>query len=599
MVEWMCGFMVVRTLVSERRMKTDAELLQEFVKRDAENAFAELVNRHISVVYSAACRETQGDLSVAQDITQLVFIELVRKAVSLQSHPTLAGWLYTCVRYVSANLRRADHRRNMREEEASAMNELLRPAPNDPVWEEIRPALDDAMHELDDRDKDAVVLRFFEGKSLREVGDALRLTENAARMRVDRALEKLRKALAGRGVHSTSSVLAGVLAAGIVATPPALTASVTSSALAAATVAAGSTATLFGIMTLTKPAMVGLSALAVAAVSIPIWQQQRYERVAQENNALRAQVEQTDQLRQENQRLADLLKAADERAQSVGLEPSGLRAGAAVASKPNTGAQKEVSQGKPEKTWRQRFEEVYALRSGEVLRRIGTPFIPERVEYYRREFHNQRKGPGYLVLRQDGRGFRPLGAGFDQGTARLEDVLRIGLRLKRYDFYGSDELLGLVVPGDWVVRSGIESLLAALEPIFRDATGRNIHFEKQPVDSDVIVVRGSFAPAKEGQKFDVFAENRNANWAKSTHGGFQEFLEALGDQLNVPFVSQVQLQNKFPISWFCHADSDYFRAGDRRLELLNKVLENLKQQTSLSFELQRRPGEVWWVKEQR
>jgi RNA polymerase sigma factor (sigma-70 family) len=570
-------------------MKTDAELLREFVESHAENAVAELVNRHISMVYSAACRETQGDFSAAEDVTQLVFIELVRKAAALQKHPTLAGWLYTTVRYISGNLRRTDHRRNIREEKACIMNELLQPAPNDSTWREIRPVIDDAMHELEERDRNALLLRFFEGKNLREVGEGLRLNENAARMRVDRALEKLRNLLAKRGVHSTSSALGTALVVGVVAAPPALTAAVTGSVLATATVSAGAGAALFGIMTAAKLKVVGLSALAVAAVSIPVWQQQRYDHLAQENETLRSQIEQMTQSR------ADA-SARDQNPERLPSQPV-----MAAVPKPAPQVQEKNPDGKPKETWRMRFTEYYKLRGGEVLRRVSAPYIPERSEFLRREFRNPRKLPDYLLLKQAHDGFQTRGVGLDQGKANLDGVLRYVLGLKRYEFYGADELLASGVPGDWVVRPGADtqSLLAALEPIFRDATGRNIRFAKSPIDNDVIVVRGSFAPAKEKQKFHVFAENMNKSWAKSSEGDFQSFLEALGDWLNVPFASAAQLQNELPISWFCHADADYSRAGERRLELLNKVLANLNQQTSLTFELQRRPGEVWLVKEQK
>ena len=115
-------------------MKTDAEVLREFVKHCDKSAFTEPVNRHINLVYSAACRETQGDVSAAADVTQLVFIELVREAAALQRHRTLAGWLYTSVRYVSANLRRANHRRKTWAEEARAMNGSLQTLPHAPTW---------------------------------------------------------------------------------------------------------------------------------------------------------------------------------------------------------------------------------------------------------------------------------------------------------------------------------------------------------------------------------------------------------------------------------------------------------------------------------
>jgi len=583
-------------------MKTDAELLREFVESHNENAFAELVNRHISLVYSAACRATKGDMSAAQDVTQLVFIELARKAVSLKRHPTLAGWLYASVRYVSANLQRSEQRRSAREGEAHTMNELLHTASTDPAWEELRPVLDDALHELSEHDRDAVLLRFFESKNLREVGEALCLTENAARMRVDRALEKLRKALARRGINSTSSALTATLAAGLVAAPPTLAAAVTTSALAATTVSAASTSTLFGIMTMTKLKITAVTALVVAAVSVSIWQQWRYARLARENETLRSQPEQAAQLREDNQRLAEALRAADERAQSERRELLRFRGQAAVARGLEAEKEKAVAKAEP---WRQRFEAVYKLRDGEILRRAARPFIPERDEFYRREYRSStgktgpKNAPDYFVFRQDEQGLHEWAMGYGSGNPKLEDVLRTALGLKRYQFSGADELLALAVPGDWVVHEGasMESRLAALEPLLLDATGRNPRFEKQPVEDDVIVVRGSFAPAKEYQNIDVFAENKSE--AGGGGGNFQEFLEALGDRLNVAFASEVQLQNQLPISWLWHTDSKYSRAGDRRAELVNKVLENLNQQTSLSFELQSRPAEVWFVQEKR
>jgi len=188
-------------------MKTDAELLRTFVNRRDEGAFTDLVKRHVNVVYSAACRETQGDPSAAEDLTQLVFIQLARKAAALQRHPTVAGWLYTSVRHLSANLRRTDHRRKIREQRVYALNEMTHCAPNDSTWHEIQPVLHEVMRGLNERDRDAVLLRFFEGKSLREVGAGLRLSESAARMRVGRALEKLRKLFAQRGIDSTLSAL--------------------------------------------------------------------------------------------------------------------------------------------------------------------------------------------------------------------------------------------------------------------------------------------------------------------------------------------------------------------------------------------------------
>ena len=172
---------------------------------------------------------------LAEDLAQSVFVELARKAKTLQQHPALAGWLYTCVRLTAANARRAEDRRQRG-------NRNTKPWPNctlqnhsDFTWRQIRPVLDDALHELAETDRAALVLRFFENLSLREVGTQLGVNENAARMRVDRALDKLQELLSRRGITSTSSALAAALVAGAVVSAPAgLAATITTTAMAPA-----------------------------------------------------------------------------------------------------------------------------------------------------------------------------------------------------------------------------------------------------------------------------------------------------------------------------------------------------------------------------
>ena len=257
-------------------MDTDHQLLASYARQQSEGAFRELVERHINLVHSAALRESRNNASLAEEITQAVFTELARRATELVGHPALAGWLYTCVRRMAANLRRAEDRRQRREQEAVTMNELLGPDPTDQLWHEVRPVLDDAMHELNEADRAAVVLRFFEGRSLKEVGLALGLTENAARMRVERSLEKLHGLLSRRGVTSTASTLAGVLVVGAAMTAPAALAStVATGALNA--IAAGGSATLTATKLLslasTKTAAVG--ALVILGAAFVLWHHAR------------------------------------------------------------------------------------------------------------------------------------------------------------------------------------------------------------------------------------------------------------------------------------------------------------------------------------
>jgi RNA polymerase sigma factor (sigma-70 family) len=216
-------------------MAKDNELLLEYTRTASQVPFAELVQRHLNMVYSTALREARGDMPLAQELTQLVFIELSRKASSLVSHPALAGWLYTSVRRMAANARRSEERRQRRHFEYQSMSDLQSPDSPESTWEQVRPLLDDTLHELGETDRTAVVLRFFENLSLKEVGLQLGLSENAARMRVDRALTKLEELLSKRGVKSTSSALAGALVTGaVVCAPAGLAASIATKTVAVA-----------------------------------------------------------------------------------------------------------------------------------------------------------------------------------------------------------------------------------------------------------------------------------------------------------------------------------------------------------------------------
>jgi RNA polymerase sigma factor (sigma-70 family) len=250
-------------------MDTDRQLLESYARCGSERAFRELVERHIALVYSAALRECRGDASLAEDITQVVFTELARRAMELARHPALAGWLYTCVRHMTANVRRAEDRRQRRERRAAIMNEILGSESSDDLWKQLGPVLDDVMHGLNEEDRTVVVLRFFEGHSLKEIGLALGLTENAARMRVERSLEKLRSLLSQRGVKSTASALIAVLAAGAVITVPStLAATVATGALATAASGSSSAFALAKLFSGAKGtiAAAGLFVLATAGV---------------------------------------------------------------------------------------------------------------------------------------------------------------------------------------------------------------------------------------------------------------------------------------------------------------------------------------------
>ncbi|HZM05958.1 MAG TPA: sigma-70 family RNA polymerase sigma factor [Candidatus Saccharimonadales bacterium] len=224
-------------------------LLRRYVTERSEPAFAELVGQHIDLVYSAALRQVNGDVAAAQDVAQAVFTDLARKAPRLLRHSSLTGWLYTSTRYQAAKARRSDQRRIAREQEAYAMNQLLQSTDSDPAWHALRPVLDEAMHELSADDQEAVLLRYFEHQPLVEIGTRLGLTEDAARKRVARALDKLRTRLARRGITSTVAALSLALAERTVSAAPAgMAGQVSQSAVAAVAGGGSSTATLWKLL---------------------------------------------------------------------------------------------------------------------------------------------------------------------------------------------------------------------------------------------------------------------------------------------------------------------------------------------------------------
>lgn len=257
----------------------DMQLLREFVERQSETAFGEVVRRHVNLVYSVALRQT-GNAHYAEEITQVVFIILARKAGSLGRKTILSGWLYQTARLAVANFLRTERRRAFREQEAYMQSLIKEPSPD--VWPQIAPVLEDAMAKLGDQDRDAVVLRYFQGKSLSEVGTALGTSEDAAKMRVNRALEKLRKLFTKRGVVLSAAALGVALAANsAAAAPTGFAASLSTSAVKGAALG-GSTFTLVNgtlkIMAWAKYKMaIGVGAAVVVAggtaTTLVLWKQ--------------------------------------------------------------------------------------------------------------------------------------------------------------------------------------------------------------------------------------------------------------------------------------------------------------------------------------
>ena len=224
----------------------DLTLLRDYARQKSEAAFASLVSRHVNLVYSVALRQVR-DAHLAEEVTQAVFIILARKAGSIGDKTILSGWLCRTARNAGFKALRSEWRWHQREREAHMQNLLNHdgdapPPANDDTRRQISSLLEGAMEQLQPKDHDALVLRFFENRSFAEVGAMLGASEDAAKMRVNRALEKLRKFFLQRGVDSTTAAIVETISANsIVVAPAALAKTATAAALAEGATASTST----------------------------------------------------------------------------------------------------------------------------------------------------------------------------------------------------------------------------------------------------------------------------------------------------------------------------------------------------------------------
>lgn len=271
-------------------MTESQTLLIEYAEQGSESAFRELVTRYINLVYAAALRLVDGDTQLAEDVTQMVFINLAKKARTLSREVMLGGWLHQNTYHVATRAMRAEHRRKTREREAVEMN-----TPQEDVRADLRqvaPILDEAITQLGTEDRTAILLRFFEQRDFRAVGEALGSNEDAARMRVSRALEKLHSLLKQRGVTLSIAALGTVLAAGAATAAPAgLAGSVSGVALAGAA-GTGTTLTILKLMANTKLKLSLATLLVAGAASTLVLQHQSQAKLREENQSFREQIAQ-------------------------------------------------------------------------------------------------------------------------------------------------------------------------------------------------------------------------------------------------------------------------------------------------------------------
>ena len=298
-------------------MTDDRHLLTQYRKDRSESAFGELVRRHIDLVYATALRVAAGDSHLAEDVTQMVFSDLARKAWSIPADVLLPGWLHRHAFYTASKTVRGECRRRAREQESLAMQ--TPDAGPEPVWDEVAPLLDASLNELSPADRDALVLRFFQKQDFRAVGAALGISEDAAQKRVTRALDKLRGTLNQRGAVLGGAALASFLSAeALSAAPAGLAVGVTASSLAAGSaVGTGLQLTLMKLMAITKTQLAVASVVLAAGLATPLAVEYKSNkslhaantRLSQQVDALKDVVGLNETLSADNRRLSNRVAA--------------------------------------------------------------------------------------------------------------------------------------------------------------------------------------------------------------------------------------------------------------------------------------------------
>jgi len=274
--------------------QTDLELLRRYAQDNSEDAFAEIVRRHLDLVFSAAMRQIRNS-ELAQEVAQSAFIELARQAGSLKPDTILSAWLYQVARRKAIDVVRRESRRQLREQVAQELTAMNVAATD---WTQIEPLLDEGMHALEEKDRAAVLLRYFERKSLREVAETMGINEDAARKRVSRAVARLREFFGARGVSiAENGLIVAVTGHAVQAAPAGLGATITTAGmLAGKTIAAATATTKAIVMTTLQKGLIGAT---VAATAIGIYQAReasswhtQFQQLQQRQGPLTEQLEQ-------------------------------------------------------------------------------------------------------------------------------------------------------------------------------------------------------------------------------------------------------------------------------------------------------------------
>lgn len=547
-------------------MNQEVQWLREYAHTGSPDAFARLVYAHVGLVYSAAMRQVR-DHHLAEDITQQAFIKLAQKAPSLKREVVPAAWLLVTTRYLAVDAKRAATRRTAREQRAAEMRSSNSNSPDQDPWNEIEPLLDEALCSLSVDDRRAVTLRYLQGRNVEQVAAALDVSRDAAAQRLHRAIAKLRDYLQHRGAAVDRAALGSLmLSRGFHPPPQALAASIIKSAAAVhagiAIVSKGATMAAIStkVKVITSAAVLALTLGGTATV---------------------------------------IYKATQSpKTQIVAINPN-------VAPSAPPGAVPMFLPG--DQSWRPKFNQVYSLAPGEVLKRVPAPFIPERNTCIDVVLH---QGPHAMAPSMGEISNSTSVFDFEQQPewamtvySRPFDFLGVTQTLtglRSFDFEGLGTLGTLKMPGDWVRRRGTPTpaYMAALQEMLAKDFGRQVRFAPRTVVRDVLVASGAVKihslPGEMGNDMvaiyvDKRSDPRSAGFLMSA-GPITNFLGEVGELVGLKPIDETTPRNK-QCFWHYYVKPGTMLSSPAREEML----KNLSDQTGISFKVERRPVEIWFV----
>lgn len=629
---------------------TDLELLERYAQHGSREALEELVRRHVAWVHAVAVRRVR-EPGLADDVTQAVFLVLAQKPPRLRNESAFGAWLFrvachACSRAIRTEARRRKHEKAFAMEHHESSEQM-----SQQEWDQLGPHLDEAVSSLSNEDREALLLRFYQQKNYSDVAKVMGVSEEAAKKRVHRAVARLREILTRRGVQVSAI---GILTTGLstFTTPPATAATIQSALAATQGAAAGANALWIAeggllmastgkVATIAGVCAAGLLLAGGAAVVVfrdqPTPTTQPAPQVVEANQPadgvvyIGGHVARTGvySLSARNISLRSQIIAAggvDTTQGDYRIELSRKRGASRVsdsilASELFADASKDTllqpddeimvikmpSVAAATDNWRERFDKVYRLEDGQVLKNIQRPFIPERDAYYAQELTRTRgnrtlPAPDVYVFIWDNEGLKGWGNSFGSQISTVEFLLSFAFRLKRYEFDAPAEFLSRQFSGDWIIKQDTNSgpALDALSQLVKQQGGPSVKFVQKNLMRQAIVATGKYefhAADQDQANPTIHFYVEDADLARSGGGGAGDLarvFQELGSHLNMPAFLQAD-SNPEGLSYRTHNVREIrtLPAGEVREEAMRKLLDNVGRQMGLKITIEPREVAVW------